>query len=321
MKRYDFDAIRVGTPFEEPSISVVIVTYNAGAQLLDCLDSLRDQGFSNYEVILVDNGDLDERQLAEYNLYYIALDKNYGPSYARNVGAQYAKGGIIAFLDDDGVAEKHWLANIAKRFDDPGVIAVRGKIRSKPGKSIYNRIAFHYDLGDTAMPWYLDIEGNCAVRTAEYLAVDGFNDAMFGAEGLDLSYRLDDHSGGRVFYDPAILIFHNYADGLLHFVRKGYRHGRSEKAQSFDDKNIEGYQRQFHEKESSDSRAEQHARSRTASRVSRRLARLSHSNDGSKNSLGSTMLTTAVYGLGWFSDCTGKLSTKAHRPFQAKRTP
>ncbi len=317
MKEYAFKAKRFGAPFAEPLISTIVVTFNSGAQLFDCIGSLRNQDFSRYEVILVNNGDLDERSLDDFDLYYIALDQNYGPSYARNVGAQIAKGEILAFLDDDAIAEKNWLANIARSFEDTDIVALRGKIRPKRKNNVFNRVAFHYDLGSEVMPWFLDIEGNSAVRASAFIAANGFNEAIFGAEGLDLSSRLDNESGGRVLYEPSVLVYHNYADNLVHFIRKSYRHGRNESAQHIGDETTEAYRRQFYERKITGNNTTQSAWSRTRARVKRGLTRLSSGSHGAKNGFRGAMLTTALYGFSWFIDGVGKLSARVRVPFRA----
>jgi glycosyltransferase involved in cell wall biosynthesis len=313
-----YEVKRFGSPVAEPAISVVVVTHKAGSELFDCLDSLREQDYLDYETLLVDNGDLERRRLLGYDTYYLALEKNHGPSYARNVGVDLAKGSIVAFLDDDAIADEHWLCRIVARFSDPHIEAVRGRILPKRRHGVYNLVAFHYDLGDKVIPWFLDVEGNSAVRKGAFIEANGFDSALFGEEGADLSRRLDDDRGGRIVYDPSILAYHNYADGLGHFLAKNYRHGRNEASQRRNVEGLESYQARFHE-----TRDETHstkgAGQRTRTRVRRVLTRLSGDRDRPTRNRRKGMITLALYGLALFSYQSGKLMSSLRNPLLRKQ--
>jgi GT2 family glycosyltransferase len=309
---------RFGDPIAEPTVSVIVVTHESRDELFDCLDSLREQDYPDFEILLVDNGKLDRHRLAGYDTYYIALEKNHGPSYARNVGATMARGSIVAFIDDDALADKNWLRMIVRRLADSHTTAVRGKVLPLRKHSAYNLVAFHYDLGDGVIPWYLDVEGNSAVRKTEFLRVGGFDSALFGEEGVDLSRRLDNDQGGRIAYDPAVIVRHNYADGLRHFVLKNYRHGRNEASQRRGDKELESYQSRFGDgAEKSSTRS---AWGRRRQRARRALARLSSGGHGLKMSRRARGATLALYSLAMFSYHSGKLASTLRDPSARKQT-
>lgn len=115
-------------------VSVVVSTYSKDrlSYFLDCIESLRKQSFKAVEVILV----LDPiANLVEFyksrlsdDVKIVVSDK-CGLSNARNVGVKNARGEIIAFIDDDAVADVNWLENIIKNYEDPDVVSVGGLIR------------------------------------------------------------------------------------------------------------------------------------------------------------------------------------------------
>lgn len=90
----------------KPKISVVIGTYNRPQMLRRAVDSVLKQTFQDFEVIVVDDG-MEERAggiVAEYHddrIRYIQHEENKGCSASKNTGARNARGGVIAFLDDD----------------------------------------------------------------------------------------------------------------------------------------------------------------------------------------------------------------------------
>ena len=90
-------------------ISVIIPTYNCGAYIKEALDSVFAQTFTDYEVIVVDDGSTDKTRevIGRFGdkVRYI-YQENKGVSAARNTGIKNAAGRFIAFLDADDV----WLA-------------------------------------------------------------------------------------------------------------------------------------------------------------------------------------------------------------------
>lgn len=88
----------------EPTVSVIIPTFNASMTVIDCLDSVFSQTFKNFEVIVVDNGSTDQTldRISQYP-ERIELKKcsisGSGPT--RNFGAKNASGKYLAFLDAD----------------------------------------------------------------------------------------------------------------------------------------------------------------------------------------------------------------------------
>ena len=95
-----------------PEISIIVPVYNARAYLRQCLDSVLAQGFSDFELILIDDGSTDDSGaiLDEYaardDRIHVIHQTNGGQGYARNVGMDRAKGKYVAFLDSDD----YWLA-------------------------------------------------------------------------------------------------------------------------------------------------------------------------------------------------------------------
>ena len=100
-------------------ISVIVPVYNVEAYLPKCVSSLVKQTFTDFEVILVNDGSTDSSaKLCEnYADQYPSLIKSYtkpngGLSDARNFGMQYATGQYIMFLDSDDYLAPHALTNM-----------------------------------------------------------------------------------------------------------------------------------------------------------------------------------------------------------------
>ena len=91
----------------KPAISVIIPVYNAQEGLSQCIDSLLDQTFSDYEIIILNDGSTDNsleviQNYASKNDSIRVIDKeNEGVAKTRNRGIVLAKGEYIVFIDND----------------------------------------------------------------------------------------------------------------------------------------------------------------------------------------------------------------------------
>ena len=93
---------------EEPKISVVIPVYNGERYLVECIQSVYRQTYSNFEIIVVDDASTDgtraiiERLRDSYGqLRYFRNEKNLGTGGSRNVGIRESKADLVGFLDQD----------------------------------------------------------------------------------------------------------------------------------------------------------------------------------------------------------------------------
>ena len=121
-----------------PEISVVVCTYNRAALLEKALRSLFAQkpaGLS-YEIVVIDNNSADETpQLVESLKAESPVtlrsfrETRQGNAYARNAGVDQAAGSIVAYIDDDVIADENWVAVMSDAFArEPDVSFVGGKI-------------------------------------------------------------------------------------------------------------------------------------------------------------------------------------------------
>jgi glycosyltransferase involved in cell wall biosynthesis len=106
---------------EIQGISVVISTFNRSDLLKNCINSLLEQSLKDYEIIIVNDASTDETKnyLESFNhpkIKVIQNEKNIGLSSSRNIGIGKAKYDLIAFTDDDCIADKNWLRVIWESF-------------------------------------------------------------------------------------------------------------------------------------------------------------------------------------------------------------
>ncbi len=222
-------------PSPAPKVSVVICAYNGASTLEECLPSLRELDYPDYEVILVDDGSTDHTsQIAArfLDIKYIHQE-NLGLSVARNVGAQAATGQIIAYTDCDCVADPTWLSYLVRGMLEQNVQAIGGPNVTPPADNWTARCV----SASPGNPCHVMIDD----RTAEHvpgcnmafwreslLRLGGF-DPQFRVAGddVDICWRYLD-AGMKIGYAPAALVWHHRRNTVGAFLcqQKGY--GRSE---------------------------------------------------------------------------------------------
>lgn len=120
-------------------VSIVIPTYNRGYCLSRSINSILNQTYEDYELVVVDDGSDDNtsevvHEFKDSRIKYIKLDENRGVSYARNVGMDVAVGDYIAFQDSDDVwlpekLEKQ-LLRLKKEGADFGYTYIRYRLQN-----------------------------------------------------------------------------------------------------------------------------------------------------------------------------------------------
>ncbi len=105
-----------------PLATVIVVCWNSADVIERCLRQLLAQDYEHYEIVLVDDGSLDETvevaeaALSSGKLTIVRSPLNRGCPHARNLGLKHAKGEVIAFIDADGFAAPEWLSHIVEQF-------------------------------------------------------------------------------------------------------------------------------------------------------------------------------------------------------------
>ena len=109
---------------EEPLVSIIILNYNAGELLLECVDSIFQSNYKNLEVIVVDNisKDNSHKKCKEkfQNITLIENEQNLGYCGGNNVGIKHANGKFLVILNPDVIVETDWLNGLLDAFNKYG---------------------------------------------------------------------------------------------------------------------------------------------------------------------------------------------------------
>lgn len=106
-----------------PQISIIIPVFNSASTLEHCIDSILQQDFRNFEVLLVDDGSKDDSLRVAENLRFkderirVFHKENGGVSSARNLALDNAKGEYVCYIDSDDYVESNYLSAMYAHCD------------------------------------------------------------------------------------------------------------------------------------------------------------------------------------------------------------
>ena len=178
---------------EKVKVSVIIPCYNYACYLTEAVESVINQTYKNFEIIIVNDGSTDNtKQVAEglikqYPDYAIEVinQENKGVVAARNIGVKKAKGQYILCLDADDKIEPTYLEKTVKVLDtDPEVGFVYTWIHQigEVDRIIKQDPAWGLDRLKTGIN---HIHSATIFRKKAWQEVEGFNPNMLGCEDLD----------------------------------------------------------------------------------------------------------------------------------------
>lgn len=218
--------------------SLVVPTVGRTTELAALLNSLRDQTYQNFEVIVVDQNS-DDRIDNVLKIYFNVLNLvrikcvSIGASHARNVGLELAKGEIVTFPDDDCEYPRRLLEDICERFAENDVSGLTCSSREKVGLGSIARFSkkmqyiHKFNVFNTSVEYTMFIYRHCLedIRFDENLGV-GSPTMLWSDEGPDFLLRLLDR--GRVLlYFPDLCIYHQNPVKLYDekSLLRSYRYG------------------------------------------------------------------------------------------------
>ncbi|HKI00690.1 MAG TPA: glycosyltransferase [Thermoanaerobaculia bacterium] len=228
-------------------LSVAICTRDRPAMLRRALDSLAAQSAPPDEILVIDNAPRDGRTRdlikAEFPAVRYLAEPVAGLDFARNRALAAATGEVVAFLDDDAVAQPGWAAAMLAPFaEDARVGAVTGRVDAlaveTPAQRLFEdnggfarggrRVRLPLDAGQPLhgrraplIAWAVSVGSGCslAVRRPLLLALGGFDEALDlgpalpGGGDHDALWRIL-QAGHEVIYEPAARARHEHRRDL-----------------------------------------------------------------------------------------------------------
>ncbi len=212
----------------EPLVSIIILNYNAGKLIEECIYSIYQSNYNNYEIIVVDNNSKDnshiecKKKFPSINL--INNKKNLGYCEGNNVGIRESKGEFIIILNPDTIVKPNWiieLLNGYKKFGDgiyqPKFLTIDNESVLQSTGNMIQLFGFGYsrNKGDKDNNQFTKIErinyasGTCLFTSKNiFEQLDLFDSFLFAYhDDLDLCWRAS-MQGIQSYYVPSSIVLH-----------------------------------------------------------------------------------------------------------------
>ena len=223
-------------------VSIIVLNYNAGELLLNCIESIKKSSYENIEIIVVDNISSDGSQTkCKENFPDVKLiqnKKNLGYCGGNNVGIKEAQGEFIVILNPDTIVKSNWLDELldaGKKFGDglyqPKILSLNEEniIQSTGNMLHIFGFGFARDKGKRIIDKNEEIEkigyasGTCLFTTRKVIQKVGLLDEFLFLyhDDLDLGWRAA-QIGINSYYVPKSKIFHVESYSLKWSAKKFY---------------------------------------------------------------------------------------------------
>ena len=224
----------------KPTISVIVVTHNRIRQLARCVASILNNTELPKELIIIDDSDPEYvsapalptwKKQTSVSLIYRRVYPKRGVSYSRNLGIRVATGDIVAFIDDDCVADSHWIASVITAHTHlPHINGITGLILPLHRDTYWSRVlsCFHFDT--ELVPHETDFlfGANYSFKRVIFeKKIVSFNEQMTYSEDRFISFLLR-QKGMSLWYDPSIRVAHEYRGTLFSVLARWYEYGTSD---------------------------------------------------------------------------------------------
>lgn len=227
---------------KKPFVSIIIPVREISSYLRsESLPAFISQTYENFEVIVLPNKSSAEDQglLSKYKwLKIIPTGIVTRPAEKRDIGAKKAKGSILAFIDDDAYPSSNWLEKSIHYFETkktevicgPGIIPKITNIWEK----IFNEIlispigsgGYQYRFVQKQVRFIDDYPSmNFLIQKNIFEKLGGFNSEYWPGEDSKLCEDLIYKYRGKIYYNPAILVYHHRRSSLIGFLKQHANYG------------------------------------------------------------------------------------------------
>ncbi|OQB44502.1 MAG: putative glycosyltransferase EpsH [Parcubacteria group bacterium ADurb.Bin159] len=220
---------------KNPKISIIIPVYNREKTLKECLNSVLNQTYQDYEVILVDNNSTDktkeiiqEFQKKDKRVKYL-FEVKKGAAAARYKGEINAKGEIILMTDSDCIVPYNWVEEMIEPIIKNKAVAVQGL--KKPAKTKINYWTEH--LAEEGRRYFMERlkdnkvgmldTANFAIKRDILKKIGYTNPAFYMVNDTELDVRLK-IKGYSIYFKP-FEVKHQYVDNSLDMFKKIFLRG------------------------------------------------------------------------------------------------
>lgn len=207
--------------------SIIIPTYNNASEINRALNSILDQTYENWELIIVDDGSTDDTHviLKPYlkdNRIRCIYQSNQGVTKARNKGIEFCKKQFVTFLDADDVVAEQWLEGFYKLIinsSNPGYLSCAFLRNSK--------LVLPKLEAEISNFRYSSLAGSFALNREVIIAIKGYDTNLKQSENWEMTARALEYCQRQnleiMHHNHPYLVYDNYPTVDQTFIRDRYR--------------------------------------------------------------------------------------------------
>ncbi len=201
-----------------PKVSIIIPVKKKNRNLEECIEYCLKLDYPDYEIIVLP----DKMERLSYSQVKIISTGTIGPSEKRDIGIKYARGEILAFLDDDTFPTEDWLKNAIPYFEDENIAAIGGAgitppndgLREQASGLVYSSLLVTGGVNYRYIPKRereVDDFPTCnfLVRKSIMDSLGGFGVKFWPGEDTKLCLHIAKDLRKRIVYTPKVLIYHH----------------------------------------------------------------------------------------------------------------
>lgn len=195
-------------------VSVIIPTHNRNNLLKRAIQSVFDQTFKDYEIVVVDDTWETIKISNDYpTVRFLHIPQTPYPAVSRNAGIKVSNGKYIAFLDDDDIWYPEKLQkqiDILENFPEIGLVCSNGNV----GKDLYikRNVTHKLDMLPQEIMGDFVVTSSCVIRK-ELLEKTGLYNPLYLCEDYDFSIRFA--AVTQIYYDPTPLFEYTISENSI----------------------------------------------------------------------------------------------------------
>jgi len=213
--------------------SIIIPVKYKNNYLLESIENCLKLNYQNFEVLIFPDKDFvyDNKKVK------IIPTGNIGPAEKRDLSLKYARGDILAFLDDDAYPVGDWLNNSVDYFKDNNIAAVCGpavtpendNLVQKLSGEIYSSViasgntVFRYKPASKIFEVDDFPSVNFLIKKKDFRTVGGFDSTFWPGEDTKLCLDII-NLGKKIVYDPKVLVYHHRRDSFKKHLIQSYNY-------------------------------------------------------------------------------------------------
>jgi cellulose synthase/poly-beta-1,6-N-acetylglucosamine synthase-like glycosyltransferase len=218
--------------------SILIPICNINQYILKNIKHIKLLNNKKWELIILTDYNEKNSHIIKNNKIKIIPTGKISPGKKRDIGAKFAKGDILVFLDDDSFPRKNLLDLAEKEFNNPTILAVGGPGITPTNEKFWGRVSGSFFLSKYSggnPDRYLSIgekkevydwpSVNFMIRKKSFLEIKGFNNNFWPGEDTFFCLKLINSDNGIILYNPKMVVYHYRRPNLISHLKQISNYG------------------------------------------------------------------------------------------------